>query len=164
MNVCRILCLAVIGAAVLGAGPKVVGGPFVVNATSRAATVAWIVESDQVTVQTAGTPAKTSPALRVEYTGLTGLQPSTRYDYEVGGQKGWFKTAPTGAEPFRFVLYGDVRTRHEVHRRVMSAILKSGVPDLVLQSGDLVENGNDSALWATFFAAPDSVLCHGGQS
>ncbi len=151
MNVCRILCLAVIGAAVLGAGPKVVGGPFVVNATSRAATVAWIVESDQVTVQTAGTPAKTSPALRVEYTGLTGLQPSTRYDYEVGGQKGWFKTAPTGAGPFRFVLYGDVRTRHEVHRRVMSAILKSGVPDLVLQSGDLVENGNDSALWATFF-------------
>jgi hypothetical protein len=145
-------------AAMLGAGPKVLGGPFVVNATSRGATVAWIVESDEVTVRAAGAAATTSPALRVEYTGLTGLQPSTRYDYEVSGQKGWFKTAPSGAEPFRFVLYGDVRTRHEVHRRVMSAILKSGVPDLVLQSGDLVENGNDSALWATFFDIERELL------
>ena len=158
MTVCRVGCLAMMCAAVLGAGPKVVGGPFVVNATSRGATVAWIVESDQVTVQAAGAAATTSPALRVEYTGLTGLQPNTRYDYEVGGQKGWFKTAPTGAGPFRFVVYGDVRTRHEVHRRVMGAILKSGVPDFVLQTGDMAENGKDSALWAKFFDIEHDLL------
>ena len=72
--------------------------------------------------------------------------------------KGWFKTPPTGAEPFRFVLYGDVRTRHEVHRRVIAAILKNGVPDFVVHSGDLAENGKDSALWATFFDIERDLL------
>ena len=112
----------------------------------------------------AGAAAKSAPALRMEYTSLSGLQPNTRYDYEAGGRKGWFKTPPTGVEPFRFVLYGDVRTRHDVHRRVIAAILKNGVPDLVVHSGDLVENGKDSALWANFLrhrarpVAPDGLL------
>ena len=158
MTAFRTLCLAAIGASAFGAGPEVVGGPYVVNATSRGATVAWIVESGQVKFQAAGTEAKTSPALKVEYTSLSGLQPNTRYDYEAGGRKGWFKTAPTGVQPFRFVVYGDVRTRHDVHRRVIAAVLKSGVPDLVLHTGDLVENGKDSALWATFFDIERELL------
>jgi hypothetical protein len=144
--------------AVLSAAPKVVGGPYVVNATSRGATVAWIVESEQVTYQAAGAAVKSAPALRMEYTRLSGLQPNTRYDYEAGGQKGSFKTPPTGVEPFRFVLYGDVRTRHDVHRRVIAAILKTGIPDLVVHSGDLVENGQDSALWANFFDIERDLL------
>jgi acid phosphatase type 7 len=159
MRVWRVLWLAAAGAAAFGAGPKVVGGPYVVNATSRMATVAWIVESDQVKVSAPGAAVKTSPALKVEYTGLSALQPNTRYDYELGGgQKGWFKTPPTGAEPFRFVIYGDVRTRHEVHRRVIAAVLKTGIPDMVLHTGDLVENGKDSALWATFFDIERELL------
>src|SRR5271169_239297 len=106
----RVWCLAAMGAAAICAAPKVVGGPYVVNATSRGATVAWIVESDEVSFHAAGAPAKTSPALKVEYTNLSALQPNTRYDYEVAGGKGWFKTPLAGAGPFRFVSYGDVRT------------------------------------------------------
>jgi predicted phosphodiesterase len=158
MTMWRVWCLAAMGVTALGAAPRVVGGPYVVNATSRGATVAWIVESDTVTYQAAGAAARTSPALKVEYTDISGLQPDTRCDYEVAGGKGWFKTPPSGAEPFRFVLYGDVRTRHDVHRRVIAAILKSGVPDLVLHTGDLVENGKDSALWANFFDIERELL------
>ena len=158
MTMWRVWCLAAVSAAALCAGDKVVGGPYVVNATARGATVAWIVESDTVKFQAAGAAAKTSPALKVEYSNLSGLQPNTRYDYEVAGGKGWFKTPPSGAGPFRFVLYGDVRTRHDVHRRVMAALLKNGVPDLVLHSGDLVENGKDSSLWATFFDIERDLL------
>ena len=158
MTASRVLCLAAMSAAALCAAPKVVGGPYVVNATSRGATVAWIVESEQVKWHAPGAADKMAPSLRMEYSGITGLQPNTRYDYEAGGRKGWFKTAPTGAEPFRFVLYGDVRTRHDVHRRVIAAILKNGVPDLVVHSGDLVENGQDSALWATFFDIERDLL------
>ena len=51
MTACRVWCLAAMSAAALCAAPKVVGGPYVVNATSRGATVAWIVETDQVTYQ-----------------------------------------------------------------------------------------------------------------
>jgi hypothetical protein len=156
----RVWCLALFGAAVLGgAGPKVVGGPFVVNTTSHGATVAWIVEDRELTFHAPGSAAKPSPVLRVEHTSLAGLQPNTRYDYDAGREvKGWFKTPPTGVEPFHFVLYGDVRTRHDVHRRVIARILESGVPDFVLHSGDLVENGKDSALWANFFNIERELL------
>jgi hypothetical protein len=68
MTACRVWCLAAMGAAAFGAGPEVVGGPYVVNATSRGATVAWIVESGQVKFQAAGAEAKTSPGLKVQYT------------------------------------------------------------------------------------------------
>lgn len=158
MTAFRVWFLAALSIGAGWAGEKVVGGPYVVNTTSRGATVAWIVESNQVTFQAPAGAAKTAPALRVEYSGLTGLQPNTRYDYDAGSLKGWFKTPPTGVEPFRFVLYGDVRTRHDVHRRVMAAVLKSGVPDLVVHSGDLVENGKDSAMWANFFDIERELL------
>ena len=48
MTACRVWCLAAMSTSALCAAPKVVGGPYVVNATSRGATVAWIVESEQV--------------------------------------------------------------------------------------------------------------------
>src|ERR1035438_2002342 len=67
MTMWRVWCLAAVSAAALCAGDKVVGGPYVVNATARGATVAWIVESDTVKFQAAGAAAKTSPALKVEY-------------------------------------------------------------------------------------------------
>ena len=158
MNSIRTLCLLAAGASALCAAPKVVGGPFVVNATGRGATVVWIVEADQVAFHPAGAAAKVSPALHAEQTKLTGLQPNTRYEYEVAGMKGSFKTPPGGAEPFKFVLYGDVRTRHDIHRRVVAKIIESGVPDFLLHSGDLVENGKDSALWANFFDIERDLL------
>ena len=97
----------------------------------------------------------------MEQTTLTGLQPNTRYQYDVDGQdsgKGSFKTPPTGAEPYRFVAYGDNRTRHDVHRQVIGTLLKQGIPDFVLQSGDMVENGNDNALWPIFFDIEKELL------
>ena len=142
-----------------GAGPKVVGGPFVVNATSRGATVAWIVEDRELTFQAPGAAAKTvarsesgahQPRPDCSRTRATITTPA--------GPEGLVQDPPTGVEPFRFVLYGDVRTRHDVHRRVIAAILKSGVPDFVLHSGDLVENGKDSALWANFFDIERDLL------
>ena len=86
---------------------------------------------------------------RPGHAALAGLQPNTRYEYDVGGAdgvKGLFKTPPNGAGPFQFVVFGDTRTRHDVHRRVIEAILKHGVPDFVLHTGDLVANGDDLSL------------------
>jgi hypothetical protein len=157
----RLFLLVLAGAATLVAGQKIVGGPVAVNVTSNSATVVWVVESDQTTLRPAGAEARTAPSLHVEKTTLTGLQPNTKYEYDVGGQdgrKGSFKTPPTGAAPFQFVVFGDTRSRHDVHRRVIEAMLKHGVPDLALNTGDLVANGNDSAMWPVFFDIEKDLL------
>jgi 3',5'-cyclic AMP phosphodiesterase CpdA len=158
----RLLLLSIACAATLAAGQKVVGGPVVVNVTAGTATVVWVVESDQATLRApAGAAPRVSPSLRVEKTTLAGLQPNTRYEYDVGsadGVKGSFKTPPNGAGPFQFVVFGDTRTRHDVHRRVIEAILKHGVPDFVLHTGDLVANGDDSSLWPVFFDIEKDLL------
>src|SRR5512133_2824078 len=122
---------------------NIVGGPFVVNVTSRSATIAWIVQGNNVTVRAqSGTAVLSSPALRTEKTTLTSLQPNTSYEYNISDTdagKGWFKTPPTGSEPYRFVVYGDNRTRHDVHRRVITELMKHEMPDFILQTGEMVE-------------------------
>src|SRR5437868_6380244 len=139
--------ILVVAAQVLLAGEKLAGGPFAVNVTGRSATIAWIVQGDEVTLQpSARATTLQAPALRVQATTFTSLQPNTRYEYNISSQgdagKGSFKTPPAGAEPYRFVVYGDNRTRHDVHRRVMAEVMKYGIPDFILQTGDMVENGN----------------------
>ena len=144
------LLLFLAGAAALSAAPALLGGPFVVNVTRNNATVVWIVKSDELTLHPpAGAAARPYPSFRVEKTTMTGLQPNTRYDYDIPGQdgvKGWFKTAPTATQPYHFLVYGDTRTRDDVHRKVIEQILKNGIPDFALQSGDLVENGFDNEI------------------
>jgi hypothetical protein len=159
-----IVALAAVGltAQLIAAAEKVVGGPFVVGVTGRAAKVAWIVQSDEVSLKPATGAAITSPTLRVETTSFTSLQPNTRYDYNIAslgeGGKGSFKTPPNGAEPFSFLVYGDNRTRHDVHRQVIAQILKHAIPDFIVQTGDMVADGNDSAQWPVFFDIEKELL------
>jgi 3',5'-cyclic AMP phosphodiesterase CpdA len=63
-----------------------------------------------------------------------------------------------GSEPYSFLVYGDNRTRHDVHRRVIAEVMKHGIPDFVLQTGDMVENGNDSSQWPVFFDIEKDLL------
>ena len=47
------------------------------------------------------------------------------------------------------VIYGDSRTNHEVHRKVVAAILKEK-PIMVFHTGDLVFNGKMKSQWDNF--------------
>src|SRR5437667_6818256 len=68
----------VVAAQVLLAGDKLTGEPFAVNVTGRSATIAWIVQDDEVTLQkSAGATTLQAPALRVQATTFTSLQPNT---------------------------------------------------------------------------------------
>jgi hypothetical protein len=157
-----LIAALVAGAQAITAAEKVVGGPFVARVTGKTATVAWLVQTDEVRLQPQTDAPITSPLIRVETTSFASLQPNTRYDFDVVSfgpdGKGSFKTPPAGAEPFRFIVYGDNRTRHDVHRKLIAQVLKYGVPDFVLQTGDMVADGNDSSLWPIFFDIEKELL------
>jgi hypothetical protein len=151
----KLLSVLLAFAAFLAAASRIVGGPFTVNVTARSATVVWIVQNDELILRPpGGVEGRYSPSFHVEKTTLTGLQAGTHYDYELPGfpgVTGSFRTAAAATAPYHFLVYGDTRTRHEVHRHVVAAILKDGIPDFAIQSGDLVENGEDSSLWPIYF-------------
>ena len=140
---------------------KIAGGPMAVNVTEQTATVVWLVESSEVNLVSAD-GVRSAPAYRVEKTTFTDLKPNMRYDYNINGQEsgqGHFKTAPAaGASEYNFVLYGDTRTRHDVHRRVIAQVLKQGVPDFIVNSGDQTEDGRNPRLWSIFFDAERELL------
>jgi hypothetical protein len=150
-----------LSAAAAYAADKVIGGPMVVNVTGRSAQVVWVVQSDEVVLTQQGADPKSAPVLHSETVTFNGLKPGTSYDYAVPGHaelKGTFKTAPAAGQNFEFVAYGDTRTRPDAHRSVIQAMLKYSHPDFVIQSGDLVENGNDTALWPIFFDIEHDLL------
>lgn len=141
---------------------KLVGGPYVVNTGARSATVMWVMESAQGSL--GETPAKMdhwAPSLHAEKIAFTGLEAGKTYYYDIGqgeAGKGSFKMPPKRGDPYRFLVYGDTRTRHEVHRRVVAKILEGEKPDFILHTGDLVENGSDQALWPIFFDIERALL------
>ena len=159
-----IAALALAVQLIAAAEETVAGGPFVVNVTGKTAKIAWVLRGPEVTLQPVSGAPISSPSLRVESTSLTSLQPNTRYEYSIPGLgeagKGSFKTPPAGSEPFQFIAYGDNRTRHAIHRRIIAQILKRGIPDFVIQSGDMVENGDDSSQWPVFFDIEKELLRH----
>ena len=127
-----------------------------VNVTQTSATVAWVVQSGQTSLGVVpGKLDKVAPVLRTEKVSYAGLVPGSTYYYDVlGGRpegKGSFRTAPNGDVPFEFLVYGDTRTRHDVHRKVIATMLAHSSPEFALQSGDLVENGMDSVQWPVYF-------------
>jgi len=144
------------------AADAVIGGPFVVNASARAATVVWIVQTDQVAIKVRGAAdQRVAPALHAESVTLTGLRPGMVYEYNVPGKealKGSFKTPPPVGQGFEFVVYGDNRTRPDVHRKVIESILKNSQPEFIVQTGDMVENGTDPSLWPIFFDIERELL------
>jgi predicted phosphodiesterase len=152
-----VLCLAVSS---YGA-ERVVGGPYVVNPAPRAATIGWVVETSDVKVGAeVGKMDRTVPVLRGDKVSLTGLKPGTTVYYQAfAGEegKGRFKTPPAGRASFKFVVFGDTRSRHELHRKVIAAIEKLD-PDFVVHTGDLVNDGYDTSLWPTFFDIERELL------
>src|SRR5689334_5020504 len=148
----RLTCLALGVFSLAQAADKFIGGPYVIHGSSTSATVGWIVES-------------ADGQLRSEKVSLKGLKPGTTVDVkapkslaEIAGDcKAQFKTAPVGRSKFQFAVFGDTRTRHDLHRRVIGAMTKLN-PDFVLHTGDLVQDGRESPLWSTFFDIEGDLL------
>lgn len=57
----------------------------------------------------------------------------------------------------RFVVFGDTRTRHSVHRAVIDAVSRETV-DFLVHTGDMVERGGIRQQWDTFFQIERPLL------
>jgi 3',5'-cyclic AMP phosphodiesterase CpdA len=144
-----LLTLAAVGAYAQPAG-KLVGGPYVVRVGPDRATVAWVLEFTE----------GGKSVLHAQKLTISGLTPGKTYHYDVLGKdegKGYFKSAPDGASRFRFAIFGDTRSRHEVHQNVVNALAKAE-PDFVLHTGDLVADGSKTEQWPVFFGIERDLL------
>lgn len=99
---------------------------------------------------------------------VSGLQPGRSYDYKVEAFAGErragtntyrFLTPPLRLPWWSFVVFGDTRTRHDDHRRVVRAILRlPRKPWLALHTGDLVGDGRKKDDWDQFFDIEGPLL------
>jgi predicted phosphodiesterase len=104
-----------------------------------------------------------SPNAEMHSLRVTGLQPATNYRYVVTAGKlrtdGEFTTAPAddSKNPFSFILYGDNRTGDDAHAAVVRQILQAP-GDFLVNTGDLVEDGNEPILWQHFFDIEGNLI------
>lgn len=88
---------------------------------------------------------------------ITGLAPNTQYVYAVevstgleGYQEYSLQTAVEADEPFSLIVMGDTRSDHDQHAIGVTAMLPEDVR-LMINTGDLVADGEVSEQWDTFF-------------
>ncbi len=134
--------------------------PYLQNATPRSVTVMW--ETSRPTPATivvrgpGGERRIEVPARARQEVVVDGLAPASRYRYEVqaGDDRagGELTTAPEAGDqvPLTFVVMGDTRSSTEAHRRIIERV-RAEVPDFVLGTGDLVDEGHDQRQWQEFF-------------
>lgn len=159
-------------------------GPYLQGVKSNSVTVALDMDDASATVEFGATTAYgssasgTKPSQGVTQVPLTGLAPSSVYHYRVTTSGGFtspdytFITAPLAGQAFSFVAYGDNRNEDflfdEVclpgtgghnchHEKVVNAILAKK-PDFLINTGDLVDDGDKNSQWNNFFNIEKSLL------
>jgi 3',5'-cyclic AMP phosphodiesterase CpdA len=92
---------------------------------------------------------------------VDGLTPGRRYRYEVACgsevERGEFATAPAPGMPFSFVVFGDSRSNAGAHRMVIERIRRE-VPDFLIGTGDMVDDGSQERQWQEFFDIERDLL------
>lgn len=152
--------------------PAVVRGPYLQRVTPHSVLVVWETDvpshAEVVCCRSADAShcqrwSAPTPSTRQAVT-LTGLAPYTVYTYYLTSngirlsQDIPFRTAaPPGQDAFHFVVLGDTRTQHDVHRSVVAQIA-ARTPDFILHTGDLVEHGASLREWDTFFEIERPLL------
>ena len=150
-----------------GAGPKMLKGPYLQDLAPTSITVMWqfdeLVPAKLIVEGPGGQKVQDVAPGRIAEATVEGLAPSTRYRYRVEavGQtwQGEFATAPpTGKDvPFSFIVVGDTRESIEQHRRVVQRMSQE-VPDFVLGTGDMVDEGFRQEQWQQFFDVENEML------
>jgi 3',5'-cyclic AMP phosphodiesterase CpdA len=169
----RSVGLGVIAAVAAGAAiahadpPRMLKGPYLQDLAPTSITVMWhldqLAPARVVVVGPGGSRAVDAAAARIGEATIDQLMPSSRYRYrvEIAGQTwdGEFATSPAvGVDvPFSFIVMGDTRNGADAHRRVIERMAQD-VPDFVLGTGDMVDDGSRADQWQQFFEIEHQLL------
>ncbi len=140
---------------------RLVKGPVVQNVQTDRATLTWVTAKPAGTVRKAGGTEVSVTESEYHSLELTGLEPGTTYvwNFNEGGveARASFTTAPATNAPFTFIVFGDTRTRHEVHRKAEERVIAEKA-SFVLHTGDMVSNGFKLEEWDQFFEIERDLL------
>jgi predicted phosphodiesterase len=166
----RIASLGVLAATATVAhadAPRMLKGPYLQDLAPTSITIMWQLDQAapaRVAVDGPGGARSVElTAARIGEATIDRLTPSSRYRYRVDtagrSWSGEFATAPeVGADvPFTFIVVGDTRSGVDAHRRVIERIAEE-VPDFVLGTGDMVDDGYRQDQWQQFFDVEAPVL------
>ncbi|HEU0036847.1 MAG TPA: metallophosphoesterase [Kofleriaceae bacterium] len=142
-------------------------GPYLQDLAPTSITVMWELERPKPAKLTISGPGgdrvQDVPASRIAEANVSGLEPASRYRYRVdtgeGSWEGEFATAPPVGKdvPHSFLVIGDSRYGVEPHRRVIERMSQE-VPDFVLGTGDMVDDGSRQDQWQQFFDVENQFL------
>ena len=146
-------------------------GPYVQNASQTAAQVVF--ESEAGGVCEFGSTPDLGDSVDAAFDGATGLSvcyleeldPGSLVYYRVRSDgdmaDGSFVTEPEAGDGFNFAVFGDTRTDHPGHEEVVDAVLDtypSGAPDMLFNTGDIIDGGANDDLWNVFFDIEGDLL------
>ncbi len=145
-------------------------GPYLQDLAPTSITVMWQLATPApvrlIVEGPGGVRSQDVAAARISEATVTGLQPASRYRYRLllteGGERQWtgeFATAPElGSDvPHSFAVLGDTRYSADAHRRVVERMSQE-VPDFVLGTGDMVDEGHRQDQWQQFFDVENPLL------
>ena len=149
------------------ADPRMLKGPYLQDLAPTSITVMWQLDEAKparlVITGPEGERTQDVASARIAEATVEGLQPSSRYRYRVEvGPTTWdgeFATSPPLGKdiPFSFIVVGDSRSGMESHRRVIDRMSQE-VPDFVLGTGDMVDDGSRQDQWQQFFDIENKML------
>jgi hypothetical protein len=130
-------------------------GPYLQHMTYRSVTICWSTLEGESIVTSGEGKSQTIRHYKQHQINLPRLNEKSTYQYDVLGNGakegiGSFTTFPRNIEPFKFVTLGDTRSRHDIHQKIVNQVIEND-PLFVINTGDLVSNGDNILDWEQFF-------------
>ena len=141
-------------------------GPYLQRVTTTGVIVMWQSDPAAPGTVTVAAPDGTThtfeaPSGTMHEVPIDGLAAGRRYDYKVScagtSAGGEFVTAPEPTEPFSFVVFGDTRSNADTHRALVERVRRE-VPEFILLTGDMVDDGAKEEDWKTFFKVERDIM------
>jgi hypothetical protein len=142
--------------------PTEILGPYVQRMSAEEVTICWSTVAGETNIGNLDSTIQTVKQITNHQSIVTGLEANTTYSYDILNDgtskgKGTFTTFPEKIEPFHFAVLGDTRTRHDVHQKIVNRIIPEK-PLFVVNTGDMVSNGNNMSDWQHFFSINDQLM------